>query len=427
MLDLNFLRENLDLVAEAAGNKGESLDLDRFHNLDKQRRSLIGEVESLKGEVNAVSKQIGELKRAGEPADETIERMAGMRDEIKSRDRDLKKLEDQFRDFLLTVPNLPHSSAPVGPDADSNLFVRQWGDKPAFDFQPLDHYQIGERLDLFDFPGATKLSGSGFALFRGRGARLERALISFMIDLHVNKHGYTELSPPFLATRPVMTGTGQLPKLEEDMYRIEQDDLFLIPTAEVPLTNLHREETIPEKRLPICYTAYTPCFRREAGSYGRDTRGLTRVHQFDKVEMVKFTRPEDSYNELESLVEHAEDVLKLLQLPYRVMLLATGDLSFAAAKCYDLEVWSPAQQKYLEVSSCSNFEDFQARRAGIRYKPAAGGGGGGKTRFVHTLNGSGLALPRTVIALLENNQTADGKVRLPEALKPYMDGLDYLD
>jgi seryl-tRNA synthetase len=325
--------------------------------------------------------------------------------------------------MLLWIPNLPHPSVPIGRTEDDNQVVRVWGEKPEFNFEPVPHWDIGEALRIFDFQRGSAVAGSNFALFRGSGARLVRALIAFMLEIHTRQHGYTEVWPPSLSNRTCMTGTGQLPKLEEDMYRCDLDDFFLIPTAEVPLTNLHRDDIIDGARLPIRYTAYSPCFRREAGSYGKHTRGLNRVHQFDKVELVKFVVPETSYDELEGLVGDAEEVLQALGLHYRVNLLCTGELSFAAAKCYDLEVWSPAQNKWLEVSSCSNFEDFQARRAGIRYRPAPGE----KARFVHTLNGSGVALPRTIVAILETYQTGDGRVKIPEALVPYMNGTEIIE
>ncbi|NOZ56559.1 MAG: serine--tRNA ligase [Calditrichaeota bacterium] len=421
MLDLKFIRENPDLVRRAIESKREKADLDRLLELDERRRQLLAEVESLKHQRNVVSQQIAAKKKAGEDASEAIREMQGVAERIKALDDELKKIEKAIYEIQIWIPNVPHPSVPEGVDENDNVEVRRWGEIPEMDFEPRPHWEIAERLGLVDFARGSKISGSFFVSFRGAGARLERALINFMIDLHVKKHGYTEIWPPAVVRRETMFGTGQLPKLEEDMYRIEQDDLFLIPTAEVPVTNLHRDEVLDGDALPIKYVAYTPCFRREAGSYGRDTRGLIRIHQFDKVEMVNFVHPDTSYDRLEGLVAEAEEVLQLLNLPYRVVQLCTGELSFAAAKCYDLEVWAPGVKKYLEVSSCSNFEDFQARRANIRFRPKEGG----KTRYVHTLNGSGLALPRTVIAILENYQTDEGTVVVPEVLRDYV-GADVL-
>ncbi len=421
MLDLKFIRENPDVVRWAIRSKREKADLDRLLELDEQRRKLLAEVEALKHKRNVVSQEIAAKKKAGEDASDVIREMQGVAERIKALDDQLKAVEKAIYEIQIWIPNVPHSSVPEGADERDNVEVRRWGEIPEMDFEPRPHWEIAERLGLVDFARGSKISGSFFVSFRGAGARLERALINFMIDLHVQKHGYTEIWPPAVVRRETMFGTGQLPKLEEDMYRIEQDDLFLIPTAEVPVTNLHREEVLDGTDLPLKYVAYTPCFRREAGSYGRDTRGLIRIHQFDKVEMVNFVEPETSYDRLEGLVAEAEEVLQLLGLPYRVVELCTGELSFAAAKCYDLEVWAPGVKKYLEVSSCSNFEDFQARRANIRFRPKEGG----KTRYVHTLNGSGLALPRTVIAILENYQTDEGTVVVPEVLRDYV-GADVL-
>ncbi len=422
VLDLKYIREHTDLVRKAALDKGESVDIDRILELDGERRRIIGEVETLKEERNRRSKEIAEHKKSGENPTELLEHMKDVSNRIKEYDRDLHEVEQNLDDLLLYVPNVPHEDVPVGEDESANEEVRSWGGKPAFDFDPRPHWDIGDRLGMIDIERGGKLTGSGFIHYRGVGARLERALINFMIDVHVEKHGYTEVSPPFVVNRESMTTTGQLPKLENDMYLVTLDDLFLIPTAEVPVTNLHRDEMIPADGLPKYYVAYTPCFRREAGAHGKDTRGLIRVHQFDKVELVKFTRPEESYDELEKLLADAEDILRMLGLSYRVMLLSTGDLSFAAAKCYDIEVWAAGVGTYLEVSSCSNFLDFQARRGNIRFRPAKGE----KPRFVHTLNGSGLALPRTVIALLENCQNEDGSVTVPEVLRPYMDGMEVI-
>jgi seryl-tRNA synthetase len=417
MLDMKFIRENEARVREALKNRGSDYDLEGLLALDQRRRTALTEVEALKSERNSKSKDIGRLRKEGQDtaAMQTAVREIGER--IEALDREVREVESDRDHRLLLLPNVPHSTTPVGPDASGNVVARTWGAAREFAFAPKPHWEIGEKLGLFDLPRAARMSGAGFPLFRGAGAKLQRALIQFMLDLHVKAHGYTEVAPPFLCNAAAMTGTGQLPRLAEDMYHIASDDLYLIPTAEVPVTNIYREE-IMAGPLPVCLTAYSPCFRREAGAAGRDTRGLIRVHQFDKVEMVRFVEPATSYDQLEILVGHAEDVLQRLGLHYRVLALCSGDLSFAAAKCYDLELWAPGQNGWLEVSSCSNFEDFQARRAGIRHR-----GADGKPAFVHTLNGSGVALPRLVVALLENGQQADGSVDLPEALWPYMDGL----
>jgi len=423
MLDLKFVRQNADLVRQAIANKGEKVDLNRFLSLDQECRDLLVRVNGLKHQRNVFSKQIGALKGKGLEADEQLAKMKKVSQQIKDLDARRKVLEDEIHQIAITIPNIPHPSVPIGRGDEDNVEIRRWGELPQFDFQPLPHWEIGERLGILDFKASSKISGSGFIVFKGLGALLERALITFMLDLHTSQHGYREISPPFLVNRKCMEGTGQLPKLSEDMYLCEQDDLFLIPTAEVPLTNLHREEMLRSEDLPRNYVAYTACFRREAGSYGKETRGIARVHQFDKVELVKFVRPEQSYEELEELLSHAENVLQLLNLPYRVRVLCTGDLSFAAAKCYDIETWAAGQGKFLEVSSCSNFEDFQARRSGIRFREAPGA----KAEYVHTLNGSGVALPRTVIAILENCQTSTGQVVIPEVLRPYMGGLERIE
>ena len=418
MLDQRFVRQNPDAVRQAAANKNERVDVDRFLDLDERRRELLQTVESLKQRRNTVSDEIARMKRDGEDASERIAEMREVSTRIKGIDTDLAGLQDSLQAILERLPNIPHSSVPVGADESANVEVRRWGNTPEVEFERKAHWDIGEALDIIDFQRAGKISGSHFVLFKGEGARLQRAMIQFMLDLHIRKHGYTEIIPPYIVNRQSMFGTGQLPKMEEDMYRTDMDDLFLIPTAEVPVTNMHRDEILPEDDLPIRYTAYSPCFRREAGSYGRETRGLIRVHQFDKVEMVKFVRPETSYDELETLVNDAEEVLQLLNIPYRVVALCTGELSFAAAKCYDLEAWAPGVNRWLEVSSCSNFEDFQARRSGIRYRDKAG-----KSRFVHTLNGSGMGMARTLIAVIEHYQTVRGGIRIPEVLVPYMGGL----
>ena len=420
MLDLRFIRENPDLVKEAVKNKGHKVDIDLLLDWDKKRRDVLSRCEELKHEKNVFSERIASLKKEKKDAQKEIEKMREVSDKISSLDSELKKIDEEIQKLLLRVPNIPHPTVPIGSDESLNVVVRTWGEIPKFDFESRPHWEIGKILGILDLPRASKVTGSGFLMFTGVGARLERGLINFMLDLHTKKHGYKEVFPPFMANRDSMTGTGQLPKLEEDMYLVEREDLFLIPTAEVPVTNMHRDEILKGEDLPIYYTAYSACFRREAGAYGKDTRGMIRVHQFNKVELVKFTQPEDSYDELENLVRDAEEVLQLLGLPYRVRNLCTGDLSFSAAKCYDIEAWAPGVNNWLEVSSCSNYEDFQARRMGIRYKAKSQE----KPRFVHTLNGSGVALPRTMIALLENFQTKKGTVVIPEVLRPYMDGME---
>ncbi len=416
MLDLKFIRENRELVKGGAQKKQVTVDLDKILSLDARRRQLVSESDSLKQRRNEASRDIGQRMKAGEDPAALREEVRAVGDKIKSYDDELRQIDNDLQSLLLTVPNLPHPSAPAGTSEADNRFVREWGVKPIFDFTVRPHWEIGEMLGILDFQRATKISGSNFIMFKGMGARLERALINFMLDLHIDKHGYTEIWPPFMVNRKSMTGTGQLPKLEGDMYLVEQEDLFLNPTAEVPVTNLHQDEILNGFDLPLYYVAYTACFRREAGSYGKESRGLTRIHQFDKVEMVKFVMPESSYEELESLLANAEDVLQRLEIPYRIIELCSADLSFAASKCYDIEVWAPGMNKYLEVSSCSNFEDFQARRAGIRFRRQARA----KPEYIHTLNASGVALPRTVIALLENFQQADGSVLMPEVLRPYL-------
>ncbi len=419
MLDLRFIRTNPDVVRKAIADKGEKAELDRLLELDEAVRAIIVESDELKRQRNVESERIASLKKAGEDASEPIARMRDVAASIKGYNEKLASMREEIEALALMIPNIPHESVPVGADEDENVLIREWGEPHSLSDKPVPHWEIGEALGILNFQASSKLAGSNFPVFVGAGARLERALIQFMLDVHTNEHGYTEVSPPFVANRLAVQGTGQLPKLESDMYRIEQDDLFLISTGEVPLTNLHREEIIPEERLPIYYTTHTPCFRREAGSYGRDTRGLVRVHQFDKVEMMKYVEPSTSYDEHEALTKNAETILQRLGLAYRLKTLCTGDLSFAAAKCYDIDIWSAGVGKWLEVSSCSNYEDFQARRAGIQYKPADGG----KARFVHTVNGSGVALARAVVAILENYQTTDGKIVIPEVLRPYMGGL----
>ncbi|RLC28352.1 MAG: serine--tRNA ligase [Deltaproteobacteria bacterium] len=418
MLDLKFVRAHLDSIRKMLEERGYDLDLSPFEALDRKRRKKLAVLEELRHRRNRVSDEIAAMKKKGEDASAIIAEMKTVSSEIKEMERDLPELEEALRALLMVVPNMPHESVPVGAGEADNPVVRTWGEIRDMDFEPLPHWDIGEKLGILDFTRAAKLSGARFALYRGAGARLERALINFMLDIHTREHGYTEVLPPFMVNSASMTGTGQLPKFEEDLFRIEGWDLYLIPTAEVPVTNIHRDEILSEKDLPLYYVAYTPCFRSEAGSYGKDTRGLIRQHQFNKVELVKFTKPEESYDELERLTRNAEEILRRLGLPYRVVTLCTGDLGFSAAKTYDLEVWLPGQNLYREISSCSNFGEFQARRAGIRFKRK----GKNRTELVNTLNGSGLAVGRTVVAILENYQQADGSVTIPEALVPYMGG-----
>jgi seryl-tRNA synthetase len=420
MLDVKFLREDLTRVKARLATRGTEIDWDEFVSIDQQRRDALARIEKLKERKNRLSGEIGKVKKSGGDATVLMREVEEVSETIRKGEEPLAEIEARFENFMLTVPNLPEASVPVGRSAAENREVRRWGDPPQFDFPAKNHWDIGEELGILDFTRAAKIAGARFALYKDAGARLERALINFMLDLHTQKHGYREVLPPFLANRDAMTGTGQLPKFEEDLFRVSEPDFFLIPTAEVPVTNIHREEILEREQLPILYVAYTPCFRREAGSYGQDVRGLIRQHQFNKVELVKFTEPEHSYEELEKLVADAETVLQQLRLPYRVVKLCTGDLGFAAAKTYDLEVWLPGQSAFREISSCSNFEDFQARRAQIRYRKEAKG----KPIFVHTLNGSGLAVGRTLLAVLENYQQKDGSVVIPEALRPYMGGID---
>jgi seryl-tRNA synthetase len=415
MLDIKFIRANPELVRNAILNKNEKADLDALLKSDELRRKLQFDFDQLKTRQNQVSQTIAQKKKAKEDATDLLQEMSAVADEIKTLNTALNEANARLENLLLQVPNVPHPSVPVGSDESANKIVREWGSKPCFDFEPLDHLEIAERNRLLDLPRGAKLSGSGFPVYTGRGAALERALINFMLNIHIQEHGYTEVSVPVLVNRKTMTGTGQLPKLEDDMYRVDLDDLFLIPTAEVPVTNLHADEVLRQDQLPLKYVSYTPCFRREAGSYGKDTRGLQRLHQFNKVEMVCLVEPESSYNALEEMLLDAERILQALGLHYRVVQLCTGDLSFASAKTYDLEVWAPGVGKYLEVSSVSNFDDFQARRANIRYRDKDG-----KPRFLHTLNGSGLATPRLFIALLENYQNAAGGVDLPTPLTGYL-------
>jgi seryl-tRNA synthetase len=415
MLDIRFVRENTESVMKAMRDRGFDFSLDAFLQEEKERRELLLKVEELRNRRNVVSDEIGRLKKEKKDAAAQLEEMKGVSAAIKELDESLRELDERTTSFLLEVPNIPHESVPVGSDENDNREVRRWGEPRRFDFEPLNHWDLGEMLGIIDFERAARIAGSRFSLLKGQGAKLERALMNFMLDLNTGK-GYTEVFPPILVNRQSMTGTGQLPKFEEELFRVADPDFFLIPTAEVPVTNIHREEILKEQDLPIYYTAYTPCFRREAGSHGKDTRGLIRLHQFNKVEFVKFVLPETSYDELEKLTADAEDILRRLGLPFRTVALCSGDLGFGASKTYDLEVWLPGQQKYREISSCSNYEDYQARRATIRFKREGRKG----TEFVHTLNGSGLAIGRTVVAILENYQERDGSITIPEALRPYM-------
>ena len=415
MLDPRFVRENIELVKTALENRNCSLSLDDFLKIEEERRMLLKEAEELRSKRNTVSEEIGKMRSQKQDASGRIEEMKGVSDSIRDLDEKIKALEEKTTDFLLNIPNIPLESVPVGKDETENVEVRKWGEPGQFDFEPLNHWDIGEILDIIDFERGAKIAGARFSVTKGYGARLERSLMNFMLDLNTSK-GYKEVFPPIIVNKESMRGTGQLPKFEMELFKISDPEFYLIPTAEVPVTNIHRNEILNEKDLPIYYTAYTPCFRREAGSYGKDVRGLIRQHQFNKVELVKFVRPEDSVNELEKLTGDAEEILQKLGLPYRVMSLCTGDIGFSAAKTYDLEVWLPGQQKYREISSCSNFADYQARRANIRFKREGKKG----TEFVHTLNGSGLAIGRTLVAVLENYQQKDGSVIVPEVLRKYM-------
>jgi seryl-tRNA synthetase len=420
MLDLKFIRSRLDAVTQMLANRRYDMDLSLFETVDKRRREILAVLENLRHRRNKVSEEIAQLKKSGQDGSALIAEMKKVSLEIKDLESSLSRVDDELQPLLMIIPNVPHESVVVGADEKDNPVVRTWGEIEEKDFEPLPHWELGEKLGILDFARAAKIAGARFSLSRGRGAMLERAIINFMLDIHTREHGYTEVLPPFMVNSASMTGTGQLPKFKEDLFKIEGWDYYLIPTAEVPVTNIHREEVLPEEALPIYYVSYTPCFRSEAGSYGKDTRGLIRQHQFNKVELVKFSKPEDSYEELEKLTDNAETILRRLGLPYRVISLCTGDLGFASAKTYDLEVWLPSQKLYREISSCSNFEDFQARRAGIRFKRKGAGG----TELVHTLNGSGLAVGRTLVAVLENYQQKDGRVIIPEALRPYMGGID---
>jgi len=423
MLEARYIREHLEEVREKLALRGQDIDLGPFTAIDGERRKAIQEWERLRALQKRVSDEVSKKKREGHDASDLISEMKKVSQDLKELDAVVAEKEKALQDFLLTVPNLPHATVPKGKDSEDNEEVRRWGEIPKFGFEPKAHWDLGEELGILDFKAGAKIAGARFTLYLDLGAKLERALINFMLDLHTREHGYREVLPPFMVNRTTMTGTGQLPKFEEELFKIEGLDYFLIPTAEVPVTNIHQDEVLEEDLLPLYYVAYTPCFRKEAGSYGKDTRGLIRQHQFNKVELVKFSRPETSYDELEKLLLNAEEVLKRLRLPYRVVTLCAGDLGFSASKTYDIEVWLPGQNTFKEISSCSNFEDFQARRAKIRYRVS----GKNKTEYVHTLNGSGLAVGRTLVAILENYQQADGSVVVPEVLRPYLNGVEKIE
>lgn len=424
MLALNFVRENIKLIKEKLTQRGTEANLDKLISLDDQRRELLSEADSLKHKRNVTSEKIAELKKAKKDASGLIEEMKEVSSKIKDFDDKLRDIDEKLNDILMVIPNIPHSSVPVGQTEEDNTIVRTVGDKPTFNFEPKSHVDIGEKLDILDFNRASKITGARFALYKGMGARLERALINFMLDVHIYEQDYVEILPPFIVNARTMMGTGQLPKFEADLFKLDlkDRDYYLIPTAEVPVTNIYQDEIIEEALLPVSYCAYTPCFRSEAGSYGRDVKGLIRQHQFNKVELVKFAHPDDSYNQLERLTNDAEEILKQLELHYQVVILCTGDLGFSSAKTYDLEVWLPSQNTYREISSCSNFEDFQSRRANIRFRTSSG-----KTELVHTLNGSGLAVGRTLVAILENYQQKDGSIVIPEKLRKYMGGAEVIN
>ena len=423
MLEAKYIRDHLEEVRERLARRGQAVNLEEFVRTDGERRKTIQEWENRRALQKKVSDDVSRRKREGKDVSELIAESKKLSEELKTLNDLVEKTEKALQDFLLIVPNLPHPSVPSGKDSSDNAEVKRWGNIPTFDFEPKAHWDLGEALGVLDFKRAAKITGARFTLYWDLGAKLERALISFMLDLHTREHGYREVLPPFMVNRTAMTGTGQLPKFEEELFRVEGTDYFLIPTAEVPVTNIHQDEVLDEEMLPLCYTAYTPCFRKEAGSYGKDTRGLIRQHQFNKVELVKFAKPDHSYEELERLLSDAEEVLRRLKLPYRVVNLCAGDLGFSASKTYDIEVWLPGQGVFKEISSCSNFEDFQARRAKIRYRVA----GKTKTEYVHTLNGSGLAVGRALVAILENYQQADGSVIIPEVLRPYLYGVEKIE
>ena len=420
MLDIRKIREDYEGIRKSVESRGQgSYNIERIPELDEKRRSILSTVEQMKNKQNVDSKAIPAMKKEGKDTTALMAEMKQLSEEIKKLDGELAVIEEDIRNTLLFIPNTPNPAVPVGKDDSENVEVRKWGEPRDFDFEKKAHWDVGQDLDILDFERAAKIAGTRFTVYKGMGARLERSVINFMLDLHTGEHGYTEILPPFMVNRDAMTGTGQLPKFEDDMFHVPAKDFFLIPTAEVPVTNLRMNEILEEGELPVYYTAYTPCFRKEAGSAGRDTRGLIRQHQFNKVELIKFVKPENSYDELESLLLAAEEVLKRLEIPYRVVRLSTGDLGFSSAMTYDIEVWMPSYERYVEISSCSNFEDYQARRGNIRFRPDSKG----KPEFVHTLNGSGLAVGRTVAAILENYQQEDGSVIIPDALKPYM-GID---
>ncbi len=423
MLDIKFVRDHLDEVQKMLENRCNPLKLDGFQELEKKRRDLLNETEQLKSKRNTVSKQISVMKKNGENADDIVKEMRAVGDQISALDGELRETEEKLRDFLLHIPNMPKEDVPIGKDDTENPEIRKWGTPKEFSFEPKAHWELGEKLDILDADRAAKVTGARFTFYKGLGARLERACINFMMDLHATKHGYTEMLAPYIVNRDSMVGTGQLPKFAEDMFKLEGLDYYLVPTAEVPTTNYHRDEILSADQLPEYYSCYTACFRAEAGSAGRDTRGLIRQHQFNKVELIKFTKPEESWDELESMVDAAEDVLRCLEIPFHVVLLCTGDMSFTSAKTYDIEVWMPSQGKYREISSCSNCLDYQARRANIKFRRDAKS----KPEFVHTLNGSGIAVGRTVAAILENYQQEDGSVVIPNALVPYMGGVRVIE
>ncbi|MDP6559288.1 MAG: serine--tRNA ligase [Candidatus Binatia bacterium] len=422
MIDIKLLREQLDLVKERIGSRGAEIDWEKFVAVDRERRDAVAGLERLKEKKNKLSGEIGKLKKSGGDASAQMNEIGGLSEDIRSAEGPLVGVEERFQELMYLFPNLPHSTVPLGSTSEDNREVERWGEIPRFDFTPKNHWEIGEELGILDFTRAAKITGARFTLYRGQGALLERALINFMLDLHTRERGYQETIPPFLVNRDSMLGTGQLPKFEEDLFRTAEPDYFLVPTAEVPLTNIHREEILQKDELPLKYVAYTPCFRREAGSYGQDVRGLIRQHQFNKVELVKLTEPQSSYDELEGMVQDASEVLRRLEIPYRIVELCTGDLGFAAAKTYDIEVWLPGHETYREISSCSNCEEFQSRRGGIRFRAERKG----RPLFVHTLNGSGLAVGRTLVAVLENYQQKDGRVVVPQVLRSYMGGLEQL-
>ena len=420
MLDIKYLRQNIELVQKKMDERGQKIDFGRFLDLEAKRRDILQAVEALRNERNSVSKQVGELKKKKEDASGLIAKMGEVSAKIKEYDESLKATEEELGAFVMIIPNVQHESVPVGSNPEDNAVVRTWGEIPFFNFEPKQHFDLGENLNILDFARGAKITGARFTLYRGAAAQLERAITNFMLDLHTSEHGYTEVFTPFMVNAESMTGTGQLPKFKEDLFKIEGMEYYLIPTAEVPVTNIYRDEILDEDMLPVYFVAYSACFRAEAGSYGKDTRGLIRQHQFNKVEMVKFSKPETSYDELEKLTANAEEILKRLGIPFRTVCLCTGDLGFSSAKTYDVEAWMAGQNTYREISSCSNFEDFQARRAAIRFRRKDSG----KVEFVHTLNGSGLAVGRTVVAVMENYQQADGSIVIPEALRPYMRGLE---